>query len=634
LTLVLASTSAAAEPTRCNGFNDAAATWAAVRAGSDQPLELRSLDPPALLPDGSEFETWEQPAEHRRTFFVACENPEAADGNPGTDARPWKTIGRAAALLEPGDRVIVREGAYREWVRPARGGLGPKRMITYQAAPGERVVIRGSELFAGPWLASRHGDAPKIDNARMADLPASLFDGYNPFARWNVEKAESNPYWRPGKKQPPEYSMARGLVFQDGRRLRQVSEYQQLAEGSGTYWVEPGGQRLHLRCFGDKDPASVEFEITTREYAFAPEKTGLGFIRVEGFAIEYVASSFPIPQCGAISTRQGHHWIVQHNSVRQVNSLGLDFGRRPTFAPYEVPADTPKLAGVGHIIRGNHFADCGICSLQGLGLFGGLIEGNTAIGCGWQRVLRLYETGGIKLHYKKHVLVRRNLVHGTIDAPGLWVDHSNANTRVTENIVVGARGAQGGIFLEATYLPVLVDHNIVWDCEGNGFYQHDCSRLVVEHNLFGNCTRQPVLMRANPKRLIDIETNRFADCVSNRVRGNIFYGFGAAGPEMPGGKQNTSDYNVFVNPLGAKPFDLTAWQKKTGREAHSMTVTARMAVTTTDWTLRQEPPVESLLCPRNPVVRRDFFGLPRLGETTEAGPFVEAKEEVLLQPPK
>ena len=51
-------------------------------------------------------------------------------------------------------------------------------------------------------------------------------------------------------------------------------------------------------------------------------------------------------QFGAISTMQGHHWIVESNTVRQVNGLGLDYGRRHTFVPYLVPADTPKLAGV------------------------------------------------------------------------------------------------------------------------------------------------------------------------------------------------------------------------------------------------------------------------------------------------
>ena len=120
----------------------------------------------------------------------------------------------------------------------------------------------------------------------------------------------------------------------------------------------------------------------------------------------------------------GQHLAV--SSPAGAANLGLDFGRRPTFVPYSVPADTPKLSGVGHIIRQNKFTDCGICSMQGLGLFGGLIEDNTSSGCGWQRVSALAETGGIKLHYLKHVVVRRNRVYDTIDAPGLWVDHSNA----------------------------------------------------------------------------------------------------------------------------------------------------------------------------------------------------------------
>lgn len=627
------SISVGAELTRCNGFNDAAVTWAAVRSGSDRPLPLRGLDPPVLLPDGSEFKTWEQPAEHRRTFFVAQEDANAADDNPGTETRPWKTIGRAATAMEPGDRVIVKQGVYREWVRPARGGLGPRRMITYQAAPGETVVIRGSEQFAGPWKVSAYAGKSRNDKVWSAELPETFFDGYNPFAEANVIGAESNPYWRAGQRKPPQYSLARGLVFQDGRRLRQKPTYDELSDAPGTYWVETGGRRLHIRPFGDMNPSMAVWEVTTREFALAPEQTGLGFIRVDGFTVEYVASCFPIPQRGAISTRQGHHWIIQNNTVREVNSLGLDFGRRPTFAPYTVPEDTPKLAGVGHIIRQNSFTDCGICSMQGLGLFGGLIEDNVSSGCGWQRVLRLWETGGIKLHYLKHVLVRRNRVYNTIDSPGIWVDHSNANSRVTQNVVAGADSpGQGGIFLEATYLPVMIDNNIVWGCNGHGFYQHDCSNLILANNLFGECTKRPVFMRFNTKRVLDLETNRLSTCVQNRVLGNVFYGFGDRGPEMPN-EENTSDYNVFVNRAGEDSFDLTEWRQRTGREAHSMTFAARMGFLTVDGKLHQKPVIPNFPVPRLQAMTFDFFTAPRTGAKTEAGPFIEEnrKTEVKLQ---
>jgi hypothetical protein len=260
--------------------------------------------------------------------------------------------------------------------------------------------------------------------------------------------------------------------------------------------------------------------------------------------------------------------------------------------------------------------------LQGLGLFGGLIEDNFAGRCGWHRIEILYETGGIKLHYEKHVLVRRNVVCETFDAPGLWVDHSNANTRVTQNIVVKAQSGIGGIFLEASYLPNVIDQNVVWGCKGHAFYQHDCSDLVVANNLFGECTKLPILMRANPKRVLDIETNRLSQCVRNRVVGNVFYGFDDRRPEMPA-DENTSDYNVFVSRPGAKSFDLTAWQTRTGREAHSITCASELRLSPANWTLRRDPPFAALLVPRAPALTSDFFGTPRQNTTTtEAGPFL------------
>lgn len=625
------SISMGAELTRCNAFNDAATTWAAVATGSDKPLPLRGLDPRVLLPDGSEFRTWEQPPDHRRTFFVAQQDADASDDNSGTEDRPWKTIGRAAAALEPGDRVIVKQGVYREWVRPVRSGLGPRRMITYQAAPGQTVVIRGSEQITGPWKASTYAGRPRNDLAWSVELPETLFDGYNPFAEPNVIDAESNPYWRAGKRKPPQYSLARGLVFQNGRRLLQKATYDALSDSPGTYWVESGGRRLHIRPFGDTGPQTAVWEVTTREFAFAPEKAGLGFIRIDGFTVDYVASCFPIPQRGAISTRQGHHWIIQNNTVCDVNSLGLDYGRRPTFVPFTVPEDTPKLAGVGHIIRRNSFSECGVCSMQGLGLFGGLVEDNISSGCGWQHVSSLAETGGIKLHYLKHVVVRRNRVYNTIDAPGLWVDHSNANTRVTQNVVIGADSPRwGGIFLEATYLPVMVDNNIVWGCNGHGFYQHDCSNLIVANNLFGECTKKPVYMRFNEKRVLDIETNRLSTCVHNRVHGSVFYGFGERGPDMPKA-ENTSDYNLFVNRAGEDSFDLAAWRQQSRREAHSMTLTATMDLSTVDGRLHQQPAIPDFLVPRLRTMTFDYFTTPRAGTQTQAGPFDEKNRKMEMK---
>ena len=81
-----------------------------------------------------------------RIYYVA---PTGCNCNPGTIDAPFRTINHAAQLALPDDTVRVREGVYREWVDPAEGGLTPASRITYEAMPGEHVVIKGSEIVTG-----------------------------------------------------------------------------------------------------------------------------------------------------------------------------------------------------------------------------------------------------------------------------------------------------------------------------------------------------------------------------------------------------------------------------------------------------------------------------------------------------
>ena len=83
------------------------------------------------------------------------------------------TIGAAARIARPGDTVVVHEGEYREWVKPREGGLSDSRRITYQAAEGERAVIKGSERIQS-W-------EPVSGAVWKATLSNSLFGGWNPY---------------------------------------------------------------------------------------------------------------------------------------------------------------------------------------------------------------------------------------------------------------------------------------------------------------------------------------------------------------------------------------------------------------------------------------------------------------------
>ena len=88
-------------------------------------------------------------------IFVAGNDPMASDKNPGTEARPLKTIQKAASLATAGDTVFIRAGTYRETVTPAHSGSNGAP-ITYMPYHNEKVVIDGqTPLPTGRTAAAR-----------------------------------------------------------------------------------------------------------------------------------------------------------------------------------------------------------------------------------------------------------------------------------------------------------------------------------------------------------------------------------------------------------------------------------------------------------------------------------------------
>jgi hypothetical protein len=105
----------------------------------------------ARLPDGTEHISWEKPLTFLKTYYVDNSSTRADDDGPGTESQPFRTINKAAQVLQPGERVVIASGTYRECVRPARGGIGPSQMISYEAAPQAKVFIKGSEILKEGW---------------------------------------------------------------------------------------------------------------------------------------------------------------------------------------------------------------------------------------------------------------------------------------------------------------------------------------------------------------------------------------------------------------------------------------------------------------------------------------------------
>jgi hypothetical protein len=82
-----------------------------------------------------------------RILVVDSSHPRADDAGPGTEDRPWKTIGQAAKKAGPGDTVCVMEGTYAERVTiPASASGEPARKTIFRACPRHLVTVQGFEL--------------------------------------------------------------------------------------------------------------------------------------------------------------------------------------------------------------------------------------------------------------------------------------------------------------------------------------------------------------------------------------------------------------------------------------------------------------------------------------------------------
>jgi hypothetical protein len=81
------------------------------------------------------------------TCVVDQAAPGAADTNPGTEDKPFKTVQHAADAARPGDTIYVMAGRYDERVKVKAGGTEGK-LIAFVARPRRSATVRGFDLEA------------------------------------------------------------------------------------------------------------------------------------------------------------------------------------------------------------------------------------------------------------------------------------------------------------------------------------------------------------------------------------------------------------------------------------------------------------------------------------------------------
>jgi alpha-L-arabinofuranosidase len=488
-----------------------------------------------------------------------------SDTGDGTAKAPFKTISAAAAIAQPGDVITVHAGIYRERVNPPRGGLSESERITYKAAPGEQVLIKGSEVVKGWELVQ--------DDTWKAVVPNSLFGDFNPFSDL-INGDWFSPLGRPHHT---------GAVYLKGHWLTEAAVADSVLKPAGDtpYWfavadsLKEGSTTIWAQ-FRGVDPNSEEVEVNVRQAVFYPENPGINYLTVKGFTMEHAATPWAPPtaeQIGLIGTHWSKGWIIEDNIIRYSTCTGITLGKHGdqydntsanSAEGYVLTIERATAQGwsgenIGHhIIRNNHISHCEQAGIVGsMGAVFSQVTGNEIHDIHFRQLFSGAEQAGIKFHGSIDCLIAGNHIYRS--NRGIWLDWMTQGTRITRNFLHD-NGPSEDIFLEVNHGPFLVDNNlflsrsaILVNSQG-GAYVHNLIAGGID--VYAGENRLTPHLKAHSTEVAGLAPNKSGD---ERYYNNILTGTADLGEYDKTVLPVWMDGNVYLNganPGKAEPYPL------------------------------------------------------------------------------
>lgn len=484
-------------------------------------------------------------------------SPGGNDSNDGSAGNPLKTISAAAALAQPGDVITVHAGVYRERITPPRGGISDQERIVYQAAPGENVVIKGSELLTGWELVQ--GDIWKVD------VPNRTFGDFNPFTDL-ITGDWFAPLGRPHHT---------GAVYLDGHWLTEAPTLDSLMKptGKNPLWFASSdtvvsGKTTIWAQFPGVDPNKHVVEMNVRQAVFYPDKPGINFLTVKGFTMEHAATPWAPPtaeQIGLIGTHWSKGWIIENNTVRYSVCTGITLGKHgdqwdnTSANSAEGYVKTIERAveqgwsreNIGHHkVLNNHISNCEQAGIVGsMGAVFSEVSGNEIHDIHIRLLFNGAEQAGIKFHGAIDGIISNNHIYRC--NRGLWFDWMTQGTRITRN-VLHDNGPSEDLFVEVNHGPFLVDHNLflsknalLVNSQGGAYAHNIIAGGIYVYSGEGRLTPH---LKAHSAEVAGLAPNKSGD---ERYYNNILVGRANLGEYDKTILQVWMDGNIYLN--GAQP---------------------------------------------------------------------------------
>jgi hypothetical protein len=294
------------------------------------------------------------------------------DDNPGTLEQPFQTIGKAASVMEAGDKTVVREGTYREEVAPAHSGT-EQLPIRFEAYPGESVTVSGLDVVSPQaWSLPEGSDIYEAEvimplsneNQVFVDqqlqtiarypnkgTPELMSMGEVLTVDWKVDNAtvikddelteEAGFYegatlwiqdeWHYNYYTAPITASAPGEIAYDW--TGQPDQFPKPAAGSHYFvsgklnlldtageWMYESG-KLYLRATGDVNPAELEVAYKARRYAF--DVSGRAHVQISGIRMEAASVKTDAESTHLLLDGVDMEYVYHSNDNQYPDSPGL-----------------------------------------------------------------------------------------------------------------------------------------------------------------------------------------------------------------------------------------------------------------------------------------------------------------------
>ena len=456
-----------------------------------------------------------------------------ADANAGHTDGPWKTLAKACAVVRPGDTCRLREGVYREMLKPLRSGTA-EAPIVFEAQADEAVLLSGADPVGG-WEAAGEGlfkaplawdladenqlfaGAAMLTEARWPNIQGTLLrptrafvvsgsantivdpklPGGDDFWKGAVVWCAGGHRWYCWSAAVTAFdSQTKTLTFERSQpdkwyTPRQGNEYvlmgvRNALDAEGEWWFDRAGKVLWLKPPGGQDPNTLRIEAKRRIYTM--DFSGRAHIHVAG--IQFRAG-------GILTDANSHH-------LRLDNLNGQYIG-------HSYVNDVSGKAAV--LIKGHHielnscefaYASGSLVRLEG--------QNNRLINCLLHDGDYAGKWNGVASFSGRRHLISHNTIrdsgrdvcsiHGLMESLIQYNDLSNAGwltadlgmtyghntdfmgTVIRYNWVHDnlARGHTAGIYFDHCSHNAVIHHNVVWNVPGMPLQVNNPSYFMLCYN--------------------------------------------------------------------------------------------------------------------------------------------------------